>query len=60
VAPDAITPRGSGKRFARWRPRTALAVVILGLVVSQLLALGLELVVGGDRDLDWVSARGLL
>lgn len=50
----------SGRRFARWRPRTALAVVIVGLVVSQLLAFGLTLAVGGARDFDWVVACGLL
>jgi membrane protease YdiL (CAAX protease family) len=48
------------RRFARWRPRTALAVVIVGLVVSQLVALGLAAVAGGDGGLDWVAASGVL
>jgi uncharacterized protein len=59
-APKAIASTAPGKRFARWRPRTALAVVIVGLVFSQLLALGLAFAAGGDRDLDWVTACGLL
>jgi membrane protease YdiL (CAAX protease family) len=48
------------RRIARWRPRTALAVVVLGLVGSQLLALGFALAVGGEDGLDWVAAAGIL
>src|SRR5262245_20817277 len=57
---DSPTGVAPGKRFARWRPRTALAVVIVGLVVSQLVALALALAVGDERRLDWVTACGLL
>jgi membrane protease YdiL (CAAX protease family) len=48
------------RRIARWRPRTALAVVVLGLIGSQLLALGFALAVGGEDGLDWVAAAGIL
>ena len=57
---DAPVAVGRRKRFARWRPRTALAVVILGLVGSQLLAFALALAAGGEDGLDWVAASGLV
>src|SRR4051812_32311641 len=53
-------PVARRKRFARWRPRTALAVVILALIGSQLVALGLMLAAGGEDGLDWVAAAGLV
>ena len=48
-AADVPTTAIRRKRFARWRPRTALAVVVLGLVGSQLLAFALALAAGGER-----------
>jgi membrane protease YdiL (CAAX protease family) len=60
ATPSATAPVAQRRRFARWRPRTALTVVIVGLVVSQLVALALALVAGGDGGLDWVAASGLL
>ena len=59
-AAPATAPVARRKRFARWRPRTALAVVIVGLVVSQLVALALALAAGGEDGLDWVAAAGLV
>jgi membrane protease YdiL (CAAX protease family) len=59
-ATDAAAPVARRKRFARWRPRTALAVVILGLIGSQLIALALVLAAGGSDGLDWVAASGLV
>ena len=60
AAPPTTASTGRRRRFARWRPRTALAVVIVGLVVSQLVALGLALAAGGEDGLDWVAAAGLV
>src|SRR4051812_44868722 len=57
---DAAVPERRRKRFARWRPRTALAVVILALIGSQLVALALVLAAGGSDGLDWVAASGLV
>jgi uncharacterized protein len=60
TAQAASTASPSRRRFARWRPRTALAVVILGLVGSQLVAFALAVAAGGKDGLDWVVASGLV
>jgi membrane protease YdiL (CAAX protease family) len=56
TAPD----RTQRRRYARWRPRTALIVVAVGLVISQVLALAVALAAGGRDGLDWVAASGLV
>jgi membrane protease YdiL (CAAX protease family) len=54
--PDA-PPR---RRYAGWRPRTALLVVLAGLVASQLLAFAVAIAAGGSDGIDWVAASGLV
>src|SRR5262245_28027188 len=60
TAQAAPTARATRPRVARWRPRTAVLVVLVGLVVSQLLAFGVALAAGGADGLDWVAASGLV
>jgi len=44
------------RRFARWNPGLALGVVVAALIGTQLVALALLLVVGGDDAPDWAQA----
>jgi uncharacterized protein len=51
--PEAIEEAAPAAReSARWRPRVAIAVVILALVVTQAVALGIMFAAGGDDASD--------
>jgi uncharacterized protein len=59
-AQTAAGRRVSGQRYARWRPPTAVAAVVLGLVAGQAVALALVLTAGGDDDANVVDGLALL
>jgi membrane protease YdiL (CAAX protease family) len=57
--PAAVSARP--RRFARWRPRSALLAIVIGFVLSQLTVLAFQLVAGGESDhVDGITATSLV
>src|SRR3954469_5265581 len=55
----AVQPRR--RRYASWRPTSALAVVVVALVAGQAIAFAVELLAGGaDDKIDGVTAISLI
>ena len=55
----AVQPRR--RRYANWRPRSALLAVVIALVVSQAVVFAFQLVAGGeDGKIDGVTAISLV
>jgi hypothetical protein len=57
----AAQPGRRRRRYASWRPRSALVAVVLALVLGQAVAFAVELIAGGNDDkIDGVTAVSLI
>ena len=62
-APQTVPPEEAApatRQSARWRPRGAVGVVLLGLVATQAVALGVLFAAGGDDAPDTAVAGGFV